>query len=72
VTESSGVGGTLVRVHDGKEYAVSGTKGYLWVESEMANAKGSDLDIDMTYFEKLATDAKNTIEKFGSYEEFVA
>jgi hypothetical protein len=72
VSEASGLGGTLLRIHDGKEYAVSGTKGYLWVESEMANAQGSDLDIDMTYFEKLATDAKNTIEKFGSYEEFVA
>ena len=72
VTESSGVGGTLVRVFDGKEYAVAGTKGYLWVESEMANRMGQELKIDMSYFEKLAADAKAAIEKFGSFEEFVA
>jgi Family of unknown function (DUF5906) len=28
-------GGQLLRIKDGKEYAVSGTKGYLWAESEM-------------------------------------
>lgn len=28
-------GGTLLRIKDGKEYAVTGTKGYLWAESEM-------------------------------------
>jgi len=72
VTESSGVGGALVRVYDGKEYAVAGTKGFFWIEEEMARAKGLDLDIDMEYFEKLALDAKAQIEKFGSYEEFVA
>jgi hypothetical protein len=72
VTESSGVGGTLVRVYDGKEYAVPGTKGYFWVEAEMANRMGLDLDIEIEYFEKLALEAKAAIEKFGSYEEFVA
>lgn len=72
VTENSGTGGTLVRVYDGKEYAVAGTKGYLWVESDMANQLGLELDIDMSYFEKLADDAKAAIEKFGSFEEFVA
>jgi hypothetical protein len=71
VTETSGVGGQLVRVFDGKEYAVAGTKGYLWIESEMANRMGMDLDIDYTYFQKLVEDAKNTISKFGSFEEFV-
>jgi hypothetical protein len=59
-------------VYDGKEYAVAGTKGYLWIESDMANQKGLELDIDMSYFEKLADDAKLTIEKFGSFEEFVS
>jgi len=72
VTPESGVGGTLLRVADGKEYAVAGTKGYLWIESEMANTKGEDLEIDMSYFEKLADDARATINKFGSFEEFVA
>lgn len=72
VTESSGVGGSLVRVFDGKEYAVAGTKGYLWVESEMANSMGQELEIDMSYFDRLVDEAKATIEKFGSFEEFVA
>jgi hypothetical protein len=71
VTESSGRGGTLLRVYDGKEYAVTGTKGYFWIESEMANNM-PDLEIDMSYFEKLVDEAKATIEKFGSFEEFVA
>ena len=72
VTEASGVGGCLLRVYEGKEYAVGGTKGYFWVESDMANQMGLDLEIDMSYFEKLAEEAKATIEKFGSYDEFVA
>lgn len=72
VTDSSGLGGSLVRVFDDKEYAVAGTKGYLWVESEMANQLGDKLEIDMNYFDKLVDEAKATIEKFGSFEEFVA
>lgn len=28
-------GGQLLRIKDGKEYAVTGTKGYLWAEAEM-------------------------------------
>lgn len=70
VTESSGIGGTLVRIDNGKEYAVSGTKGYLWVESD--TVRGEDVDIDLTYFERLADEARATIEKFGSFEEFVS
>lgn len=31
-------GGQLLRIKDGKEYAVSGTKGYLWAEAEMVRA----------------------------------
>jgi hypothetical protein len=72
VTEASGVGGQLVRIFEGKEYAVAGTKGYLWIESEMADRLGMELDIDHTYFHKLVEEAKSTIEKFGSFEEFVA
>ena len=45
-------GGTLYRVKDEKYYAVAGTKGYKWVEAEIAQAM-SDLKIDMTYFETI-------------------
>lgn len=72
VTESSGVGGRLMRHFDGKEYAVAGTKGYFWVESDAAKALNMDPEIEITYFDRLVDEAKATIEKFGSFEEFVA
>jgi len=72
------IGGKLIRVHDGKEYAVTGTKRpgkeghYLWVEQEVADHLPSDkFEVDMSYFERLADEAKATIEKFGDFEEFV-
>lgn len=63
-------GGRLWRVKDGKKYAVTGTKGFRWIEREMAELK-SDLQIDMTYFEKLEDDACEAIEYFGSFEKFM-
>jgi hypothetical protein len=64
-------GGVLYRVKEDKYYAVTGTKGHLWMEAEIA--KGVDnLQIDMTYFDKLKDEAVSTIEKFGSYKEFVS
>jgi hypothetical protein len=63
-------GGTLYRVKDEKYYAVAGTKGYKWIEAEIAQSI-PDLKIDMSYFEKLKDDAVKTIEQFGSFEEFV-
>jgi DNA polymerase elongation subunit (family B) len=64
-------GGILYRVHDGKNYAVSGTKGRLWVEAEMAQKVHDIRDkIDIEFFEKLAEDAVKTINKFGDFEEF--
>lgn len=64
-------GGILYRVKDDKYYAVAGTKGYLWMESHLA-AQVVDLKVDMSYFEKLKDEAIKTINKFGSFEEFVA
>ena len=66
-----GEGGTLYRVKDDKYYAVSGTKGHLWIDAEIAKER-PNLEIDMSYFEKLRDDAIKTIDKFGSYEEFTA
>ena len=63
-------GGTLYRVKDDKYYAVTGTKGYKWMEADVAKLV-PDVKIDMSYFEKLKNDAIKTIEKFGSFEEFV-
>lgn len=67
-------GGHLYRVKDAKAYAVTGTKGYLWVEREVAeNQAKADEDphIDQSYFDKLVNSAKASIEKFGSYEDLI-
>ena len=63
-------GGKLYRYNEGKFYAVSGTKGHLWLEASVAEAKG-DLKIDYSYFEKLVNDAVTTIEKFGPLDKLV-
>jgi hypothetical protein len=63
-------GGTLYRVKDDKYYAVTGTKGFKWMDAEIAKAL-PDVKIDMSYFDKLKNDAIKTIEAFGSFEEFV-
>jgi hypothetical protein len=67
-------GAALYRFNDDKYYAVAGTKGHLWMEADAALEAGEkdDLEIDMTYFEKLREDAVKAIEKFGSFEEFVS
>jgi hypothetical protein len=60
-------GGKLMRIHDGKSYAVTGTKGYLWVEQEMFNPDKHQVDI--AYFDRLVDEAEETIKKFGSLQE---
>jgi hypothetical protein len=67
-------GGALYRFFDGKYYAVSGTKGHLWMEADVAieAAEKEDLQIDMSYFDKLKDDAVKAIEQFGLFAEFVS
>lgn len=64
-------GGYLVRQKDDKFYAVSGTKGFFWLEAEMVQTLNKEQDIDGAYFEKLINDALETISKFGEYKELV-
>ena len=71
VTEGSG-GGLLYRVKDDKKYAVTGTKGYLWLEAEIAQQFRDRVDVDMTYFDNLVNEAIKTISKFGDFEQFAA
>jgi len=72
VVEGNG-GGVLWRIVDDKKFAVSGTKGYFWLESELAQDKTLEpkVEIDMSYFERLADNARDTINKFGDFNEFV-
>ena len=66
-------GGILVREKkDGSGYdAVNGTKGYRWLESEIVRANDLMDKIDRSYYKRLADEAVETIEKFGSFERFV-
>lgn len=64
-------GGILYRVNGDKYYAVAGTKGYSWIEAEIAKGR-KDPKIDLAYFNKLKDDAIKTIEKYGSFDEFVS
>jgi hypothetical protein len=63
-------GGILYRVNEDKYYAVAGTKGHLWMEADVAKDT-PDLQIDLSYFEKLKDEAIKAIEQFGPFEEFV-
>lgn len=64
-------GGILVREKDGKFYAATGSKGFRWRESEsLLGANRMDM-IDMGYFENLAITAREAVEKYGSFEDFV-
>uniref|UniRef100_A0AAU7GY88 DNA polymerase n=1 Tax=Streptomyces phage Scarif TaxID=3158858 RepID=A0AAU7GY88_9CAUD len=60
------VGGELVVVRKGKASAVQGTKGYLWVESEMIRQTCGDA-IDRLVFERL----EDAVEGTGSITDFV-
>lgn len=68
VEKETGQGGQLMRVHEGKDYAAAGTKGYEWVEAIHLG----DKQVDLSYYERLVDEAKNTIGKFGDFERFVS
>lgn len=67
-------GGDLWRVQDDKKYHVTGTKGFKWVEADIANLRWSENDLftDMEYFEELKRDAIAAIEQFVPFDEFVS
>lgn len=64
-------GGLLMREKDGKYSSVTGTKGFRWLESEMVKQSDKEDDVDMSYYEKLASDAVDAINKYGSFDRFV-
>lgn len=71
-------GGVLLRQNGDKFDAVNGTKRptgkgvYRWMEAEMVDALGLRDCIDYSYYRHLVDDAKETIQKFGDFEAFVA
>jgi hypothetical protein len=56
-------GGQLYRIKEGKHYAAPGTKGYLWVDSEVGMNLPSEA-IDYTYFETLSEEAIKNLDQF--------
>lgn len=70
-------GGTLVRQNTDKEGntkydAVGGSKGYLWMESEMVKLLEKQGDIDRAYYDAFVDAAATDISKFGDFEWFVS
>lgn len=60
------VGGELVRIVDGKSYAVGGTKGYKWAESDtIRTLKGDEVD------RMMFLDVQDVVEGVGSVADFV-
>lgn len=64
-------GGTLLREKDGKFYAASASKGYSWLEADVAKERGALEFVDASYFTKMVDEAKESIAKFGDVEAFL-
>lgn len=64
-------GGIMYREKDGRYYAVTGTKGYRWLEAETVQKLGKHGDIDYEYHQHLVDEAIAEIERFGSFERFI-
>lgn len=65
-------GGVLYREKNGKYFAVTGSKGYRWLEAELVKAMNKETDIDEEYYISLVNGAVETISKFGDFEWFVS
>ena len=65
-------GGLLMRESDGKYSAVTGTKGYRWMESEMVRVLDKEADIDRSYYDKLVDEAVKAISQYGDLEWFIS
>ena len=71
VEEGAG-GGLLLCSQDEEKYnAVTGCKGYRWLESGMVQKLNKEDSIDMSYFENLAKDAIENISQYGDFDIFV-
>ena len=61
-------GGELMRdAGNGKYSAVTGTKGYRWLESEVVKNRGLEKKIDKSYYNSLVDEAVKAISKYGDF-----
>jgi hypothetical protein len=51
--------------------AATGSKGYLWLESEQVKSLHKENDIDRSYYDTMANKAIETISQFGDFDAFV-
>ena len=65
-------GGVLYREKDGKYFAVSGTTGYRWLESDMIQRLHKQRDIDNRYFQTLTDQAQIDISELCDFTWFVS
>lgn len=71
VVEGAG-GGILYYLKDGKYYAVAGTKGYRWLESEMVKELEKQDCIDRSYYDALVDASAEDIASYGDLEWFIS
>jgi hypothetical protein len=69
-------GMTLYRIKEDKKYAVTGTKGYQWVEKPVAEMLLEDTGnpedfVDFSYFEALQKAAEDAIDYYGLVDRFI-
>ena len=65
-------GGLLVRDNGNGGYAaLSGTKGYRWKESSVLRDSHKQDEVDYTYYEHLADEARNDISQYGNFDWLV-
>jgi hypothetical protein len=62
--------GLLMRDQNGKYYAVTGTSGYRWLESEMVRNTDIADKIDRSYYDALVDAAIDTMAQYGDVEWF--
>lgn len=55
-----------------KYAAVTGTKGYFWLEAEMVKTLGKEDDIDRSYYDALVDAAVETMAQYGDVEWFIS
>ena len=69
-------GGILLRESEDKKTgekkysAVTGSKGYKWMESVMVSELGKEKDINKDYYNVMVDKAVETISKYGDFEQF--
>lgn len=65
-------GGVLYRADGGKYYALSGSKGYRWMESDIVKSSGLEESIDRSYYRHLVDEAVEAIEQYVPIDEFTS